>query len=61
MVLAAQGLPLKKRPAFHYRPTRGAALATRALAMLYAASPLMNGNDDAYAQQINTTVTGNVY
>ena len=52
MVLAAQGLPLKRDQLSITRPTRGAALATRALAMLYAASPLMNGNDDAYAQQM---------
>ena len=44
MVLAAQGLPLKRDQLSITRPTRGAALATRALAMLYAASPLMNGN-----------------
>lgn len=52
MVLAAQGLPLKRDQLSITRPTRGAALAARALAMLYAASPLMNGNDDAYAQQM---------
>ncbi len=32
------------------RPTIGAALATRAKALIYAASPLANGNTDAFAQ-----------
>ncbi len=27
-------------------------MATRALALLYAASPLTNGNNDEYAQQL---------
>lgn len=52
MVMAAKDLPLKRDQLSITRPTRGAALATRALALLYAASPLMNGNDDAYAQQL---------
>lgn len=34
------------------RPTKGACLATRALALLYAASPLANGNTDEYAKQL---------
>lgn len=32
------------------RPTIGAALATRAYALIYAASPLANGNNDEFAQ-----------
>lgn len=47
MLIAAAGLP-DKREAFNIaRPTRGAALAVRAKALLYAASPLMNGNKTA--------------
>jgi hypothetical protein len=34
------------------RATIGAALATRAYALIFAASPFANGNDDAYAQQL---------
>lgn len=34
------------------RPTRGAALATRAYALIFAASPFANGNNDAYAQAL---------
>lgn len=34
------------------RPTVGAALATRAKALLYAASPLANGNTSAYAMRL---------
>ena len=34
------------------RATRGAALATRAYALIFAASPFANGNNDAYAQQL---------
>lgn len=34
------------------RPTTGAALTTRALAYLYAASPLANGNNADWAQQL---------
>ncbi len=34
------------------RPTQGAALATRAYALMFAASPFANGNDDSYAQQL---------
>lgn len=52
MVLAAKDLPLKRELLNVARPTRGAALATRAKVLLYAASPLMNGNQDAYAQQL---------
>ena len=47
------------------RPTKGAALATRAIALIYAASPFANGNNDVYAQQLvdnegnRLRVTGN--
>lgn len=34
------------------RPTVGAALATRAKALLYAASPLANGNNEAFAAKV---------
>lgn len=34
------------------RPTIGAALATRATALIYAASPLANGNNDEFAQAL---------
>lgn len=34
------------------RPTRGAALAVRAYALMFAASPFANGNDTEYAQQL---------
>lgn len=44
MVLAAKDLPSKRDNRNIARPTRGAALATRAKALLYAASPLANGN-----------------
>lgn len=46
MLLAAELLPLKRDTRSASRPTRGAALATRAKAYLYAASPLMNGNPE---------------
>lgn len=52
MALAARDLPLKRDLMSVARPTRGAALAVRAKALLYAASPLMNGNEDAYARQL---------
>ena len=52
MVIAAKDLPLTREQLSINRPTRGAALATRALALLYAASPLTNGNNDEYAQQL---------
>ena len=42
MVLAAQDLPEKRDNRNIARPTRGAALATRAKALLYAASPINN-------------------
>ncbi len=34
------------------RPTKGACLATRALALIYSASPLANGNNDTYAKSL---------
>lgn len=34
------------------RPTRGAALATRAYALMFAASPFANGNNDEFAQKL---------
>ena len=46
MMLAAKDLPLKRDNRNIARPTRGAALATRAKALLYAASPLANGNTE---------------
>lgn len=52
MALAAKDLPLKRELLSVARPTRGAALAVRAKALLYAASPLMNGNTDAYAAEM---------
>lgn len=52
MVLAAQDLPLKRDEQSIARPTKGAALATRAKALLYAASPLANGNTDDVAMEL---------
>jgi hypothetical protein len=49
MALAAKDLPLRREVLSIARPTRGAALSVRAKALLYAASPLMNGNNDSYA------------
>ena len=46
MVLAAKDLPLKQDNRNIARPTRGAALATRAKALLFLASPLANGNSE---------------
>ncbi|KAA6349727.1 RagB/SusD family nutrient uptake outer membrane protein [termite gut metagenome] len=43
LVLAAKDLPLNRELLSVARPTRGAALALRAKVLLYAASPLMNG------------------
>ncbi len=45
MVKAAEHLPLHRGQLAVARPTRGAALATRAKVLLYAASPLMNGGN----------------
>lgn len=44
MLKAAELLPLNRTARDASRPTKGAALATRAKVYLYAASPLMNGN-----------------
>lgn len=52
MALAANDLPLKRELLSIARPTRGAALSVRAKALLYAASPLMNGNNDNYAARL---------
>lgn len=52
MVLAAKDLPLKRELRTIGRPTRGAALAVRAKALLYAASPLMNGDRGGYTSQL---------
>ncbi|MDO5570380.1 MAG: RagB/SusD family nutrient uptake outer membrane protein [Bacteroidales bacterium] len=53
MVHAARELQYTKRDELNIgRPTIGAALATRAKALLYAASPLMNGNQDDFAKQL---------
>jgi hypothetical protein len=53
MALAAKDLQLTRRDEQSIaRPTRGAALATRAKVLLYAASPLMNGNTDAFATEL---------
>ncbi|MDR1666823.1 MAG: RagB/SusD family nutrient uptake outer membrane protein [Bacteroidales bacterium] len=50
MILAAQELQEGHRDESNIaRPTRGAALAARAKALLYAASPLANGNEDEFA------------
>ena len=52
MALAAKDLPLSRDEQAVARPTRGAALAARAKALLFAASPLMNGNTDDYAMKL---------
>ncbi|MGQ1889094.1 RagB/SusD family nutrient uptake outer membrane protein [Thermophagus sp. OGC60D27] len=53
MVLAAKDLQVTRRDEQSVaRPTRGAALATRAKVLLYAASPLANGNTDQFAQDL---------
>lgn len=46
MILAAELLPSNRTALDASRPTRGSALAVRAKAYLYAASPLMNGNTE---------------
>ncbi|MDR0560173.1 MAG: RagB/SusD family nutrient uptake outer membrane protein [Prevotellaceae bacterium] len=52
-VLAAEELPAQLRDQQNIaRPTRGSALAARAKVLLYAASPLANGNTDDYAQEL---------
>ena len=50
MALAAKDLALTRGQNSAARPTRGAALSARALALIYAASPLANGNNDEFAQ-----------
>ncbi len=53
MVLAAKDLQVTRRDEQSVaRPTRGAALAARAKVLLYAASPLANGNTGDYARQL---------
>lgn len=52
MALAALDLPLKRELLSIARPTRGAALSVRAKALLFGASPLMNGNNSGYATQL---------
>jgi hypothetical protein len=53
MALAAKELqPGLRDEANISRPTRGAALAARAKALLYAASPLANGNTDEFATEL---------
>ena len=52
MILAAKDLPPKRELLSIARPTKGAALSVRAKALLYAASPLMNGNTDGYATRL---------
>ena len=53
MVLAAKDLQESRRDEQSVaRPTRGAALAARAKVLLYAASPLTNGNTDDFAKQL---------
>lgn len=49
-VEAAKELKDKRDALNVARPTQGAALAARAKVLLYAASPLMNGNKDTYAE-----------
>ena len=46
LALAAQDLPDKRDNANIVRPTKGAALAVRAKVLVYAASPLFNGNTE---------------
>ena len=58
MLLAAKDLPLRRGELSSARPTRGAALAARAQALLFAASPFANGNNDDFAQQV-VDVIGN--
>ncbi len=52
LVLAAEFLPVGRDRLNIARPTRGAALAARAKVLLYAASPLMNGNSDNFAMEL---------
>ena len=52
MALAAADLPLTRGSNNASRPTRGAALAARTYALIFAASPLANGNNTDFAQQL---------
>jgi hypothetical protein len=52
LALAAQDLFPNRGDIDVARPTRGAALAARAKVYLYSASPLFNGNTDAWAAQL---------
>jgi hypothetical protein len=52
MALAARDLPLDRSPNEILKPTKGAALAARAKAYLYGASPQYNGNASAWAQKL---------
>lgn len=53
LALAAKDLRVTRRDEQSVaRPTRGSALAARAKVLLYAASPLMNGNTDDYARAL---------
>jgi len=49
LALAAKDLPLERDNRNIAKPTRGAALASRAKVYLFSASPLFNGNTDAWA------------
>ena len=54
MIQAAKEMRYDRRTDYYAvtRATRGAALATRAYALIFAASPFANGNNDEYAQQL---------
>lgn len=52
MALAAKNLKSSQTGREITRATKGAALAVRARAYLYAASPLFNGNNDSWAKQL---------
>jgi hypothetical protein len=52
MALAAKDLPGKRDLRNVMRASKGAALAVRAKVLLYAASPLVNGNTSSYASQM---------
>lgn len=54
LALAAQDLPLIRSDREIARVTRGAALGLRAKALLYAASPLFNGNEEMSDLKDNT-------
>jgi len=52
MALAAIDLPLDRSPNEIMKPTKGAALAARAKAYLFGASPQYNGNTSSFAKQL---------